>query len=145
MSNYHQLAISDATAIPGAKRGASGGRHRATSSYIQRQSSQLDGMSGHIQRLTATLWLRLRTGHLVPAPDHLPARHDRTPPKQVGGWSARHIETSRSRGAVASAHLPALFRAVQAQWDLLARAPVPEHRQEAIYTDAGRTVFPNSL
>jgi hypothetical protein len=34
---------------------------------------------------------------------------------------------------------------VQAQWDLLARAPVPEHGRAAIYTDAGRAVFPRSL
>jgi hypothetical protein len=63
----------------------------------------------------------------------------------AGGWSARHIETSRSRGAAASTKIPALFQAVQAQWDLLARTPAPEHGQAATYTDAGRTVFPSSL
>jgi len=63
----------------------------------------------------------------------------------AGGWSARHIETSRSRGAAASTQLPELFRAVQAQWDLLARAPAPDRGQAAIYSDAGRAVFPASL
>jgi len=62
MSNYRQLAIGDVTAIPGSKSGANGGRHPATSSYIQRLSSQLGGMSGYIQRLAATLWLRLKSG-----------------------------------------------------------------------------------
>ena len=62
----------------------------------------------------------------------------------VGGWNARHPETSRSRGAASSNQIPELFRAVQAQWDLLARARA-EHGQAAIYTDAGRAVFPSSL
>ena len=37
------------------------------------------------------------------------------------------------------------LRAVQAQWDLLARAPAPDRGQAAIYSDAGRAVFPASL
>jgi len=56
----------------------------------------------------------------------------------AGGWSARHVETSRSRGAAASTQLPELFQAVRAQSDLLARAPMPGHGQAAIYADAGR-------
>jgi hypothetical protein len=63
----------------------------------------------------------------------------------AGGWSTRHIETSRSREAAASTQLPELFQAVQAQRDLLARAPVPGHGQAAIYSDAGRAVFPGSF
>jgi hypothetical protein len=63
----------------------------------------------------------------------------------ASGWSARHIETSRSRGAAASTQLPGLFQGVQAQWDLLTRAPVPGHGQAAIYSDAGRAVSPGSL
>jgi hypothetical protein len=41
--------------IPGANAGANGGRHPATSGHGQWQYSQLDGISGYIQRLAATL------------------------------------------------------------------------------------------
>jgi len=63
----------------------------------------------------------------------------------AGGWSTRHIETSRSRGAAASTHIPELFKAVQAQWDRLSAAAAPRDGHAAIYSDAGRAVFPGSL
>jgi hypothetical protein len=44
---------------PGAKRGANGGRRRATQGGPRRRSMQLDGASGDSQRLFATVRLRL--------------------------------------------------------------------------------------
>jgi hypothetical protein len=58
-----------------------------------------------------------------------------------GEWSARNIESSRSRGAVASSQITALFHLVRAQWDTLATARRDESGA-AVYSDAGRTIFP---
>jgi hypothetical protein len=62
----------------------------------------------------------------------------------AGGWSAHHIETSRSRGAASSTQLPEFFKAVQAQWDMLARATVPNTAKQ-LSTPAPGAVFPGSL
>jgi hypothetical protein len=62
----------------------------------------------------------------------------------AGGWTPRRIDTSNSRGALASTDLPVLFRAVQEVWDNLAHA-TPSHGQAAVYMPAGRVVFPASL
>jgi hypothetical protein len=63
----------------------------------------------------------------------------------TGGWSARNLAASRSRGAVSSDQFPGLLRVVQAEWDALARMPALAHGQSAIYTGAGRVVFPASV
>ncbi|HEY1918734.1 MAG TPA: hypothetical protein VGH27_24440 [Streptosporangiaceae bacterium] len=63
----------------------------------------------------------------------------------AGGWSARRIESSHSRGAVSSTQLPELFDAVRAQWDALSRVHPDENGSPIFYSDAGRAVFPGSL
>jgi hypothetical protein len=62
-----------------------------------------------------------------------------------GGWSARRIDASRSRGATSSAQLPQLFNTVRAQWDALTKALPGEDGQPIVHSDAGRVVFPGSL
>ena len=49
----------------GAKPGASGRSNQATPSPVRRQSSQLDGLQGHIQHLTATVRSHLVSGRSV--------------------------------------------------------------------------------
>lgn len=62
----------------------------------------------------------------------------------AGGWSARNIESSRSRGAEASSQLRELFREVRAQWDSL--ASTRKHDGHAVLcSESGRVVFPGSL
>jgi hypothetical protein len=62
-----------------------------------------------------------------------------------GGWSARNIESSRSRGAVARNQLPELFSQVQEHWDELADVKWDGHGEPVIHSSAGRTVFPGGL
>lgn len=62
-----------------------------------------------------------------------------------GGWSDRHIELSRSRGAVNSSQFPGLFDAVRTIWDSLACTPRPADGQPVAYADNGRAVFPQAL
>lgn len=62
----------------------------------------------------------------------------------AGGWTARRIDASRSRGALASTQLPDLFRAVQDTWDALSSI-TPHPGQTTAYTQAGRAVFPAAL
>jgi hypothetical protein len=62
-----------------------------------------------------------------------------------GNWNARDIDSSRSRGAVASSQLAELFGKVCAQWDTLASAHKSQSKEGVIYSDAGRAVFPGSL
>lgn len=62
-----------------------------------------------------------------------------------GGWSARNIDSSRSRGAVASPSLPELFGHVQEHWNELAEV-IPRRQSEPVfYSAAGRAVFPGRL
>jgi hypothetical protein len=59
----------------------------------------------------------------------------------TGGWRVRQVESSRSRGTVASAELPEMFQLVCAIWDTLARLPAPQDGQASAHTDWGRVVF----
>lgn len=59
-----------------------------------------------------------------------------------GGWNARRLDSSRSRGAEASARFPELFREVRAHWDALSGTPVPADGDPIVHTGAGRAVFP---
>ncbi len=52
----------------GAKAGANDSRCQATVSYDQRELSQLDGPSGDVQRCTATLGTRLKSGRSAVRP-----------------------------------------------------------------------------
>jgi hypothetical protein len=61
-----------------------------------------------------------------------------------GSWTPRHIETSRSKGAISSARFPELFNAVQARWRSLMNAQ-PATARAAVYSDAGRAVIPALL
>lgn len=61
------------------------------------------------------------------------------------GWVTRNIESSRSRGAVASSQLPELFSNVRSQWDMLASAEPRGDGNPVIYMDCGRVVFPGIL
>lgn len=61
-----------------------------------------------------------------------------------GNWTPRHIETSRSKGAISSARFPELFDAVQAQWRALMDAQ-PAAARAVAYTDVGRAVIPALL
>ena len=63
----------------------------------------------------------------------------------TGEWTARHIDLSRSRGAMNSSLFPGLFAAVRAVWDQLARTPSLEGSRPVIYTEAGRAIFPTLL
>jgi hypothetical protein len=58
-----------------------------------------------------------------------------------GSWTPRHIETSRSKGAISSTRFPELFNAVQARWRALMNAQ-PATAQAVVYSDAGRAVTP---
>jgi hypothetical protein len=62
-----------------------------------------------------------------------------------GGWSARSIDSSRSRGAVASVQLPELFSLVRERWDTLTKAQWSGSGDPVVYSTAGRTVFPEEL
>src|ERR1035437_10410094 len=53
------LSISKANDIPGAKRGASGGRRQATPHDVWRRRVQLAGTSSYVRRRPATVRLRL--------------------------------------------------------------------------------------
>jgi hypothetical protein len=59
-----------------------------------------------------------------------------------GEWVTRHIDLSRSRGAVSSARFPDLFESVRAVWDQLAEVASPEDGDPVVHADAGRVVFP---
>jgi hypothetical protein len=63
----------------------------------------------------------------------------------AGEWVVRHIDSSRSRGAVNSSQFPALFKAVRGAWDQLADAASPEDGDPAIHADAGRVIFPGLI
>lgn len=60
----------------------------------------------------------------------------------TGEWTARRIDSSRSRGAVSSGGFPRLFKAVRAVWDQLADTPSPGGGDPVVHADAGRVVFP---
>ena len=60
----------------------------------------------------------------------------------AGEWAARRIDSSRSRGAVNSGKIPALFRSVRGVWDQLADMPSPANRDAATHAGAGRVMFP---
>jgi hypothetical protein len=60
----------------------------------------------------------------------------------TGTWTTRHIDASRSRGAINSDQLSGLFTAVRAAWNRLAESASPEGDVPAIYGDAGRVIFP---
>jgi hypothetical protein len=60
----------------------------------------------------------------------------------TGTWTTRHIDSSRSRGAINSDQLPGLFTAVRAVWNKLAESASSEAGGPAIYADAGRVIFP---
>jgi hypothetical protein len=62
-----------------------------------------------------------------------------------GGWSARNIDSSRSRGAVASLQLPELFSLVRERWDALTRVQWSGSGDPVVYFSAGRAVFPGAL
>ena len=64
------------------------------------------------------------------------ARHDSTAVHGAGEWTARHIEQSRSRGAMNSSQFPGLFVAVCAVWDRLAGTPNTEGGHSVSYTHA---------
>jgi hypothetical protein len=70
----------------------------------------------------------------------MPARRRST----GGSWTSRHIETSRSKGAINSARFPELFNAVQARWQALMNAQ-PAAAQAVVYSDAGRAAIPAQL
>ena len=63
----------------------------------------------------------------------------------AGGWSARNLDSSRSRGAASTGQFPELFKAVRAKWGVLAETPRPADGRPVSYTDGGRAVFPGLL
>jgi hypothetical protein len=63
----------------------------------------------------------------------------------AGDWRTRNLDSSRSLGAVSSAELPGLFRAVHDLWERLAGISEPGSGQPASYLEGGRVVFPASL
>jgi hypothetical protein len=63
----------------------------------------------------------------------------------AGEWTARNIDRSRSRGALSAHQFPRLFQAVSTEWDQLARTPVPRDGNAAVFTGAGRIIFPGLL
>jgi hypothetical protein len=63
----------------------------------------------------------------------------------AGEWTARHIDSSRSRGAVSSGRFPRLSEAVDTVWERLATAPCPAGGDPVVYADAGRVIFPGLL
>jgi hypothetical protein len=61
-----------------------------------------------------------------------------------GRWTARRIDTSRSKGAISSSQFPGLFQAVREEWDALAQAEAG-HGRAVAHSAAGRAVFPWAL
>lgn len=63
----------------------------------------------------------------------------------TGEWTARRIDSSRSRGAVNSRRLPELFMAVRAVRDRLADASGARDGNLSFHTGAGRVIFPERM
>jgi hypothetical protein len=62
-----------------------------------------------------------------------------------GVWTARNIESSRSKGAIARSELPELFGEVRGQWEALTGTSAHEGTDAVVYAEAGRVVFPGLL
>lgn len=63
----------------------------------------------------------------------------------TGGWVARNIDKSRSKGARASVQLPKLFSLVRECWDELAGAQWDGQGDPVVHLAAGRAVLPGFL
>ena len=88
-------SISKANDIPGAKRGANGGRRQVTPRDVWRRRVQLPGSSGHAGRRPATVKLRLKRG----AAGSNPA----TPTRSNTTLASRQGPPGANRGAMSQA------------------------------------------
>lgn len=63
----------------------------------------------------------------------------------AGTWSARNVDTSRSRGAAASVKVPQLSSLVRQHWDMLEGLSWNGHGEPILCSSAGRAVFPGGI